>query len=69
VESQKRTLVKTCIYRGFTTTALFVISWMYTGNFVDTSIITILFNIVATVFYYAHERLWLKSKWGIHVYR
>jgi len=69
MESQRRTLLKTCIYRGFTTVSLFVISWAYTGNFIDTSIITIVFNIVATVFYYIHERMWLRSNWGIPVHR
>jgi uncharacterized membrane protein len=68
MESQKRTLLKTCIYRGFTTALLFIITWMYTGNFIETSFITILFNIAATVFYYVHERMWLKSKWGIPLY-
>ncbi|MCV0373013.1 MAG: DUF2061 domain-containing protein [Nitrosarchaeum sp.] len=67
MESQKRTLLKTCIYRGFTTVVLFAISWIYTGSFVDTSFITIMFNVIATVFYYVHERLWSKSKWGIPV--
>lgn len=65
METQKRTLLKTAIYRGFTTIILFVASWFYTGNFIESSGITIVFNILATIFYYAHERMWIKTSWGI----
>jgi uncharacterized membrane protein len=65
METQKRTLLKTAIYRGFTTITLFIISWIYTGNFIDSSFITIVFNVLATIFYYAHERTWCKVNWGM----
>ena len=65
MESQKRTLVKTATYRSSTVVLLFVTTWMYTGNIGDSSIITIAFNGAATAFYYYHERIWNKMKWGI----
>jgi uncharacterized membrane protein len=65
LENQKRTLAKTAIYRGSTTVLLFVLGWIMTGNFYDTSMITILFNVVATGIYYFHERMWGKISWGI----
>ncbi|HSB50140.1 MAG TPA: DUF2061 domain-containing protein [Nitrosopumilaceae archaeon] len=65
METQKRTLLKTAIYRGFTTIILFITSWLYTGNFIESSFITIVFNILATIFYYTHERMWCKTSWGI----
>lgn len=65
METQKRTLLKTAIYRGFTTIVLFLTSWMYTGNFGESSVITIAFNIIATGFYYVHERFWGKLTWGL----
>ena len=65
METQKRSLVKTATYRGFTIVLLFVVSWLYTGNIADSSIITIAFNTTATAFYYYHERIWNKMKWGI----
>lgn len=64
METHKRTITKTAIYRGFTTLFLAVLTWLYTGSFYDATIVTIAFNVVATVFYYFHERLWLKVKWG-----
>lgn len=64
MEDQKRTLVKTAIYRGSTTVLLFALSWILTNNVYETSLITILFNVVATAIYYFHERFWSKVSWG-----
>jgi len=57
--------MKTLVYRGSTTILLFALSWAYTGNLYETSLITILFNVIATAIYYGHERMWLKISWGI----
>lgn len=57
--------MKTLVYRGSTTILLFILSWVFTGNLYETSVITILFNVIATAIYYIHERLWLKTNWGI----
>lgn len=65
METHKRTLLKTAIYRGFTTIILFAISWLYTGNFIESSVITIIFNVLATIFYYMHERMWMRTNWGV----
>lgn len=65
VENNKRTLAKTAIYRGFTTVLLLVLSWIFTKDVYETSIITILFNVIATAGYYIHERFWSKVDWGI----
>ncbi|MBM3910101.1 MAG: DUF2061 domain-containing protein [Thaumarchaeota archaeon] len=65
MESHKRTIVKTAIYRGFTTVFLAVLTWLYTGSLQDATFVTIVFNVVATVFYYFHERAWLRIRWGI----
>lgn len=65
MENQKRTLAKTIVYRGTTTILLFALSYILTNSLYDTSLITILFNIFATVIYYFHERMWGKITWGI----
>ena len=65
MENQKRTLAKTIVYRGTTTILLFALSYILTNSLYDTSLITILFNIFATVIYYFHERMWGKISWGI----
>ena len=37
---------------------------MVTGEFLDSSIITIAFAILATVVFYANDRAWNKVLWG-----
>ncbi|NJK78300.1 MAG: DUF2061 domain-containing protein [Nanoarchaeota archaeon] len=64
MDSQKRTLAKTAVYRGSTTILLFTLLWITTGNIYETSAITIIFNVLATIIYYFHERMWGKIKWG-----
>jgi len=64
MNSKKRTLAKTAVYRGSTTLLLFVLLWLFTEDIYETSLITIAFNIVATIIYYFHERMWEKIKWG-----
>jgi len=67
MEDKKRTLAKTAIYRGTTTALLFALSWIMTNNVYETSLITILFNVIATAIYYFHERFWAKINWGIRI--
>lgn len=64
MESKKRTLVKTAVYRGSITLLLFVLLWVFTDNIYQTSMITLVFNVAATVIYYFHERMWGKINWG-----
>ncbi len=65
LESKRRTLAKTALYRGSTTALLFTLGWMLTNDFYETSLITILFNVIATVIYYFHERMWTRINWGV----
>jgi len=62
-ESRKRSILKTISYRAILTAVLAVITYTYTGNLVQTSGITIIFSVVATLVYYAHERIWTKITW------
>lgn len=64
MESKKRSLVKMIVYRGILTALLAVITWIFTGNTGQTTIITVVFSISATAIYYAHERVWNQVKWG-----
>jgi len=64
MESVKRTLAKTAVYRGSITVLLFTLLWVFTKNIYETSLITIVFNVAATIIYYFHERLWSKINWG-----
>ncbi|WP_010189687.1 DUF2061 domain-containing protein [Candidatus Nitrosarchaeum limnium] len=64
MDSRKRTLVKTAVYRGTITLLLFVLLWVFTGDIYETSIVTLVFNVAATIIYYFHERMWGKITWG-----
>lgn len=64
MESKKRTLVKTAVYRGSITLLLFVLLWAFTDDVYQTSMITLVFNVTATIIYYFHERIWSKINWG-----
>ncbi|MFB5604816.1 MAG: DUF2061 domain-containing protein [Nitrosarchaeum sp.] len=64
MDSTKRTLAKTAVYRGSITVLLFGLLWVFTGDIYETSLVTIVFNIAATIIYYFHERMWVKIRWG-----
>jgi uncharacterized membrane protein len=51
-------------YRAILTALLAGITWAFTGNLTQTSIITIVFSVSATAIYYLHERTWLRIKWN-----
>jgi len=64
MDSTKRTLAKTAVYRGSITVLLFTLLWLFTKNIYDTSLVTIVFNVAATIIYYFHERMWDRITWG-----
>jgi uncharacterized membrane protein len=65
-ESRKRSLVKMLVYRAIITVLLAVISWIFTGNLGQTTIITVVFSILASAIYYLHERMWNNIHWGLN---
>lgn len=64
METQRRTIVKTLIYRCwvlFSTYMLLVL----TGQSLDSALIpTIVINCVWMTSYYCYERLWTRIQWG-----
>lgn len=64
METHKRSLLKTVIYRITVSIILATISWHFTGDLTKTSAITLVYNIVVIIFYYIHERIWARIKWG-----
>lgn len=62
--NNKRVLAKTVLYRGIVTAILFAVSWFFTGNMIDTTTITVTFNVLATIAYFFHEKMWDKISWG-----
>jgi uncharacterized membrane protein len=63
-ESRRRSIVKMITYRAILTALLAVISWVFTGNIGQATVITIVFSVSATVIYYLHERVWNGITWG-----
>ncbi|MGB7883580.1 MAG: DUF2061 domain-containing protein [Nitrososphaeraceae archaeon] len=59
-ESRKKSILKTVSYRAILTLVLALITFAFTGNLVETSGITIIFSVLATIIYYIHERIWAK---------
>jgi uncharacterized membrane protein len=57
-------MVKMLTYRAILTALLAVISWVFTGNLGQTTVITIVFSVSATAIYYVHERVWSGVRWG-----
>lgn len=52
-------------YRTITSALLAVLTWVFTGSLEKTTLITVIFNLAASVVYYFHERVWLNVKWGL----
>lgn len=64
-DSRKRSIIKMLTYRAILTALLAAISWAFTGNLGQTTVITIVFSVTATVIYYVHERAWNSIRWGL----
>jgi adenylylsulfate kinase len=64
-ESRKRSIIKMLTYRAILTALLAVVSWVFTGNLGQTTVITIVFSAAATAIYYLHERVWNNVRWGV----
>jgi len=63
-DSRRRTLAKTGVYRVVAIALLAGITYYYTGNAGEATVITILFNVTGTIAYYGLERLWDAIQWG-----
>jgi uncharacterized membrane protein len=64
IDSTKRSLVKTAIFRSIIAVTSIITTWIFVGNLEQTTMIAIVFNIAATIIYYVHERIWNKISWG-----
>jgi uncharacterized membrane protein len=64
VEHPKRSLVKTITYRLLIICSTFIITFLITGKLDLTILITITANLMNTVLYYLHERIWNGIHWG-----
>jgi uncharacterized membrane protein len=65
METRARSIAKMLTYRAITTTLLAALTWIFTGSIEKTTLITVIFNLAASLVYYFHERIWLNVKWGL----
>jgi uncharacterized membrane protein len=63
-ESRARSLAKTVAYRVVAVALLAAVTYAFTGNLGETTLVTIVFNIGGTVAYFGLERLWDGIDWG-----
>lgn len=63
-ESRSRSLTRSIIWRVLGIGLLALITYLVTGNWITTSLVTVLHHGVFIVVFYLHDRLWLKIKWS-----
>jgi len=62
-ESHKRSVTRSVIWRIFGVLFLAFVTYMYTGNWITTTLVTVLHHGTFIFVYYIHERFWLKIGW------
>ena len=64
MDTKKRSWIKSLSWRVVGILLLGAITYSITGNYEDTTIITILFHGIRFITYYIHERIWERIEWG-----
>ncbi|HEQ79145.1 MAG TPA: DUF2061 domain-containing protein [Euryarchaeota archaeon] len=57
-ESRRKSLLKSITYRIICIISLLTVTYIITGDVVQSSFITVVFQAIQTVLYYLHERIW-----------
>ena len=60
-DSKKRSILKSITYRLICIISLVTVTYIITGDVVESSLITIVFQAIQTVLYYLHERGWERA--------
>ncbi len=61
---RKRTIASAITYRATSTLLLAAISWVVTGQWVESLAVTLAFAFFATALYYFNDRAWERTDWG-----
>lgn len=64
IDSKKRSLAKSVSWRIIGILILGAITYIITGDWKETGIISFVFHTIRLVLYYYHERAWENVKWG-----
>lgn len=63
-ERKSRSLLKAISWRLIAFIILGMISYLFTGSWKETGLITIVYNVLQIGVYFLHERLWDSVRWG-----
>ncbi|MFQ6020623.1 MAG: DUF2061 domain-containing protein [Candidatus Aenigmatarchaeota archaeon] len=64
IETRKRSLVKTVVWRIICIIASIIVPYFLTGSLEISIKIGIVYNVIVMVLYYFHERIWDRTSWG-----
>ena len=62
-ETRRRSLTRSVIWRIFGVLFLALVTYIYTGDWITTTLVTVLHHGIFLFVYYAHERAWLNTRW------
>jgi len=65
-ETILRTTIKTICYRLAGSGLTFVLAYIFTGELVISASISVAEFLLKPMFYWIHERIWNKIRWGKH---
>lgn len=68
MELPRRSLAKAASYRLIATSIVFVVAFVYTGQFGSAAKIGVSAAVAKTTLYYVWERLWARIRWGVEGY-
>ena len=66
MEQLKRTIIKTITWRVVAIMTTMIAFYLYSRDIEKSVIIASIDNLVKTVLYYVHERLWNRSRYGVN---
>lgn len=64
MDSRARSWVKSIVWRAVGIVILGIITYWVTGDWAETTGITVIFHSIRVILYYFHERIWEGVKWG-----
>ena len=63
IESRRRSVTRSVVWRIWGVLFLAAVTYFYTGNWITTTLVTVLHHGTFIFVYYAHERAWLNTRW------
>ena len=63
-ERKRRSLIKAVSWRLIAFVVLSIVSYIFTGDWKETTFIAVVYNVVQIGVYFLHERMWDNISWG-----